>query len=616
MAEISNILYVVVNDAGQVEEMKAMSDTDNIATSALDPSARQALTEVVDSSATWDGGATVSAGVVRSVQDTSAYTNSASGMIGQASAYIYAGSGFLGHTSAYIHVASSQIGTTSALAVTNQTNIATLNTSAVRQNIQVAELGAVSANIATNTTNIGIQTARITEGFDNIGGVSGTSGTDFLGGATPTLSNNLIVNGNYIKSTDNGNLPLSGTQVYLLGKNEIYVGDTAAAADTSGLINIIADLAHTSGTTGGGGGSSVASAIAVFNGSSVDISGLGSGDGNDVALYPKTGFHLSVDTEAARAKWAASPFVVEADGATIGMGAGVDSTFEFNTAGGDLVQTGAAKILGRHAHFANTLSAPATCVVSLEGTVSAFSGITASAGTGFSSLDHGGNKFFMRRDDGATYENLIQATDGTITLQAEDDIHLKANNGEDFARFNENAAVWLYYDNSKKIETHNQGAVVTGGLSATTGLEVSSCPVPNPVCYAQMDGDGTAASTETKFGAGVTPVTEKDSSDQITWDNTNKTFDIAAAGTYHVLATLVFNVAATTLPTIKIKNGTTAKNTYAAHGVHSAEDPEEVTIQAAFTCAASDEISVTFDDDGSTNVNLMAGSAVTVRRLF
>ena len=277
---------------------------------------------------------------------------------------------------------------------------------------------------------------------------------------------------------------------------------------------------------------------------------------------------------------------------------------------------GSEKLIARHLHVANTLSGGADCVVTLAGTVSSLSGITASGGTGFSSIDDAGNKFFLRRTNGATYENLLRADEGTITLQTEDDIHFKSNSGEDFARFNENAAVWLYYDNSKKIETHNQGAVVNGGLSATTSLEVSSCPVPNPVCYAQMDGDGTAASTETNFGAGVTPTTETDSSNQITWNNTDKDFDIGAAGTYHVLATLVFNVAATTLPTIKIKNGTTAKNTYTAHGIHSAEDPEEVTIQAAFTCADGDTISVTFDDDGSTNVNLMAGSAVTVRRLF
>jgi hypothetical protein len=155
-----------------------------------------------------------------------------------------------------------------------------------------------------------------------------------------------------------------------------------------------------------------------------------------------------------------------------------------------------------------------------------------------------------------------------------------------------------------------------GGVTVEESLTVSTCPVPAPVCYAQMDGDGTAAASETKFGAGVTPTTVQDSTGHITWDNTNKEFDISVAGTYHVMATLVLNVGTTTLTTIRVKNGATAKNTYVDHGTHAAEDPEEVTIQAAFTCAASDSITVTFQDDGATNINLMAGSSVTVRRLF
>jgi len=159
----------------------------------------------------------------------------------------------------------------------------------------------------------------------------------------------------------------------------------------------------------------------------------------------------------------------------------------------------------------------------------------------------------------------------------------------------------------------------TAGVSAlnisATNLQASTCPVPNPVCYAQMDGDGTAGSTEINFGAGVTPVTTTDSSNQIAWNNTDKDFDITADGTYHVHATLILNVATTTVPTLKIKNGTTAKNTYAPT-INGAIDPQEATIQAAFTCSDGDTISVTFDDDGSTDVNLKAGSAVMIRRLF
>ena len=166
-------------------------------------------------------------------------------------------------------------------------------------------------------------------------------------------------------------------------------------------------------------------------------------------------------------------------------------------------------------------------------------------------------------------------------------------------------------------DDHSQYSLVDGSRAFTgANITVSTCPVPAPVCYAQMDGAGTAAASETKFGAGVTPTTVQDSTGHITWDNGNSEFDISTAGTYHVLATLNLNVATTTLTTVRIKNGATAKNTYTNHGTHAAEDPEEVTIQAAFACAASDSITVTFQDDAATNINLMAGSSVTVRRLF
>jgi hypothetical protein len=225
-----------------------------------------------------------------------------------------------------------------------------------------------------------------------------------------------------------------------------------------------------------------------------------------------------------------------------------------------------------------------------------------------------------------------QTGPGTADLNIVDDnsdATVEINSGANYdskIQFRENDAWrcdlgWDGDDNDFFLKTYTgdinldpaAGYTVSASCSSIT---VSSCPIPNPVCYAQMDGAGTAGTTEIKFGAGVTPSTVTDGSDQITWDNTNKTFDIAAAGTYHVLATLVFNVAGITLPTVRIKNGATAKNRYTAHGVHSAEDPEEVTIQATFVCAASDEISVTFQDDGSTDVNLMAGSAVIVKRLF
>ena len=147
-------------------------------------------------------------------------------------------------------------------------------------------------------------------------------------------------------------------------------------------------------------------------------------------------------------------------------------------------------------------------------------------------------------------------------------------------------------------------------------ITVNTCPIPNPVCYAQLDSAGTAGPSEIKFGAGVTPTTTNDPSNQITWDNTNKWFSISASGTYHVLATLVVNVSTTTLPTLRVKRGSTVINVFSSQGINGAEDPEEVTIQAVMTCSSGDNINITHQDDGSANVYLSQGSSVLVKRLF
>ncbi len=166
------------------------------------------------------------------------------------------------------------------------------------------------------------------------------------------------------------------------------------------------------------------------------------------------------------------------------------------------------------------------------------------------------------------------------------------------------------------------GLYVSGNSSygvscvGVNNITVSTCPIPNPVCYAQMDSAGTAGPSEIKFGAGVTPTTINDPSNQITWDDTNKWFSISADGTYHVLATLVVNVSTTTLPTIRIKRGSTVINVFPSQGVNAAEDPEEMTIQAVLTCSSGDNINITHQDDGAANVYLSQGSSVLVKRLF
>ena len=237
-------------------------------------------------------------------------------------------------------------------------------------------------------------------------------------------------------------------------------------------------------------------------------------------------------------------FSINAAGNTVTLNPGVNEL--------DL-GTGSQKVVARHIHYANQLSGHTDSTALLDGSLSAMKGISAPDPWGFSSVDAGGKLFFLRRKDSATYENLIRADDGTITLQAEDDIHLKSNSGEDFARFNENAAVWLYYDNSKKIETNTQGAVVTGGVSATgsvssvtatltSSASVSGCPFPPPFSYIAANADLGTGVDNFYFGSGVSITSTSSTNDGIIFDSTNGYWVIADAGWYEVRGDIAQNV--------------------------------------------------------------------------
>lgn len=298
--------------------------------------------------------------------------------------------------------------------------------------------------------------------------------------------------------------------------------------------------------------------------------------------------------------------------------------------------TGSQTIVARNIHFANNLSGHPNSLVRFEGTFSALSGLSVSGPEGVSSND-AGKAFYLRRDSEASYQNLIRAEDGTITLQAEDDVHLKSNTGEDFARFNENAAVWLYHNNSKKIETHTNGAVINGGLSAigsvgvgtahitantvsatsvsaTTTLVASTCPIPNPFGYMQLDSDGTSTVDETNLGAGATVTDIVSNTNHISWNNTSKHFNVSAAGTYEVLGVVILEGGSTLVNLSIQKNGSDVL--VGQPRVHATVDPLEHTIRAVFTAEASDYITITYDATAANAVKAITGSTMSVKRLM
>ena len=238
---------------------------------------------------------------------------------------------------------------------------------------------------------------------------------------------------------------------------------------------------------------------------------------------------------------------------------------------------------------------------------------------GFSSIDAAENQFFLRREDGATYENLIRATEGTITLQTEDDVHLKSNTGEDFARFNENAAVWLYYDNSKKFETHDEGVLIRGNLSATGSL---SSTTPAPYLWFRSAADGTAEVSQ-YFGSGTGALTVNESgfSDASSTVFTDGYVEIPDTGVYLIDAKISMNVVASPVTAsilIITTTGWGGSETTLALGtqvIRTNIDPHQAVCDYIGTLTAGTKIAIKITGDGANTVKPERFASVRVQKI-
>ena len=237
--------------------------------------------------------------------------------------------------------------------------------------------------------------------------------------------------------------------------------------------------------------------------------------------------------------------------------------------------------------------------------VSSVNFFTPDAGA-FNCMGADGQKFSMKRENGATYENLIKSDEGTITIQSEDDIHFLSNTGEKFMRLNESGGdgeVELYYNNSLKLETINTGITVTG--------DINGMPYPAPFGYMQLDSDDAASTDEKKLGYSNTPTTIV--TDGITWDDTNKYFVAANAGTYEVMGVVILEGGSTLVDLTIQKNG--ADVLAGQPRVHSTVDPLEHTIRAVFTMTDGQNANITYDATSSNSVKAITGSTMTIKRL-
>ena len=161
-----------------------------------------------------------------------------------------------------------------------------------------------------------------------------------------------------------------------------------------------------------------------------------------------------------------------------------------------------------------------------------------------------------------------------------------------------------------------ESGVSSASVSATAITGADAMPFPAPFGYVQCDDDGTDSTTEINFGIGATITNIVSNSDDITWNDTTKVFNVLKAGTYEVFANCVLDVGTQSdlIDMDILKNGSRvmaiSPRCFGNHG------PFTRTILGVTTAAASDTITVSLDPQtGGKSVTLKIGSTMTVKRL-
>jgi len=153
--------------------------------------------------------------------------------------------------------------------------------------------------------------------------------------------------------------------------------------------------------------------------------------------------------------------------------------------------------------------------------------------------------------------------------------------------------------------------VTTSAYSFEVG-STSACPIPNPYAYAQLDSDGTDSGSETNVGAGATVTNKVSNSDHITWNDTDKQFNVSGGGTYECVGVIILEGGSALVTLTVRKSGVDVLA--GVPRVHATVDPLEHTIRAVFDCSPGDTVDITYDAAANT-VKAITGSTMTVKRL-
>jgi hypothetical protein len=159
---------------------------------------------------------------------------------------------------------------------------------------------------------------------------------------------------------------------------------------------------------------------------------------------------------------------------------------------------------------------------------------------------------------------------------------------------------------------------IKGATLSATNIAASTCPIPAPYCFMQTTTDGTSTPDETNIGGGATVTVFGTNPNYITWNDTDKAFNLSAAGIYEINAVVNLSVDSTTTMTLKIVKKTggfsSVLNTFDVR-MHSSIDPQENSISTVYKAVVGDSVYATYEDDGSTDITPVAGCTIMIRRL-
>jgi len=266
------------------------------------------------------------------------------------------------------------------------------------------------------------------------------------------------------------NLTSVGTLTTLTVDNVIVNGTTIGHTDDTDLITLADGVATVAGeisvTTLDIGGTNVTATAAELNfidgGATIGTTAIADGDG----IIHNDGGTMKVTTAATFKTYFQSGVGIAADDISAG-----DAAINFTTSSGNITVDAAAN--DSDIIFKGTDNSSDITMLTLDG---------SDAGTAIFNHDiklaDDGKAIFGDGSDLQIHHNatnsFISNSTGKLFLTGAITEILNANQDEAIAKFNENGAVELYHNNSKKIETTSAGVTVTGGIIVSDDGNIGS----------------------------------------------------------------------------------------------------------------------------------------------